>query len=266
MSVEHREGGMREFIGKHEGRIHGALACFDRMRFRGYLPIMSGWSMAQFLKGLEVNGNSLKPFLLQNAERVKEHAVAMARKHQRPFQYLASSLRKEDAARKLAERDGIEEGLVCIFSVLEPCRTFSFRFQKGQPYVQSARRKCLHLYCYFMDRDFGLIHVRIQTWFALQIQVYLNGHEWLARKLSAHHVGYTKLDNVFLWIEDFARAQRCSDRFANLNWPAILNRYARQVNPQLHDVLHGCQYYWVSAQSEYSTDIVFKTRQDLCEL
>ena len=129
---------MQEFIRKHEARIHGVLSCFDRMLFRGYLPIMSGWSMAQFLNGLDVDGGSLKPFLLDNAQRVKEHAIAMAKKYERPFQYLASHIRKEDTARKLAERDGIDQGLVCIFSVLEPCRTFSFRFQKGRPFVQSA--------------------------------------------------------------------------------------------------------------------------------
>ena len=32
---------MKEFIRKHEARIHGVLSCFDRMLFRGYLPIMS---------------------------------------------------------------------------------------------------------------------------------------------------------------------------------------------------------------------------------
>ena len=157
---------MREFIRKHEARIHGVLSCFDRMLFRGYLPIMSGWSMAQFLKAHQADRSSIKPFLLQNAERVKAHAIALAKKHQRPFEYLASPIRKEDAARKLAERDGIEQGLVCIFSALEPCRTFSLRFQQDGVFVQSARRKCLHLYFYFMDRDFGLIHVRIQTWFS----------------------------------------------------------------------------------------------------
>jgi hypothetical protein len=177
---------MKEFIRKYDDRIHGVLSCFDRMLFRGYLPIMSGWAMAQFLSGLDLNSSTLKPFLLQNSERVKNNALGMAQKHQRPFQYLASPIRKEDTARQLAERDGIEEGLVCIFSILEPCRTFSFRFQKGGTFVRSARRKCLHLYFYFMDRDFGLIHVRIQTWFPMQI--YLNGHEWLARKLSANHL------------------------------------------------------------------------------
>jgi len=34
----------------------------------------------------------------------------------------------------------------------------------------------------------------------------------------------------------------------------------------MRDILHDRPYYWVTAQSEYSTDILFKTRQDLCEL
>ncbi len=73
-----------------------------------------------------------------------------------------------------------------------------------------------------MDPDFGLIHVRPQTWFPMQVQVYVNGHEWLARKLAQHGVRYSKHDNAFLWIEDFARAQRFADRFVSLPWVARL--------------------------------------------
>ena len=58
---------MKEFIRKHDARIHCALSCFDRMLFRGYLPIMSGWEMAQFLDGLSLNCSNLRPFLLKNA-------------------------------------------------------------------------------------------------------------------------------------------------------------------------------------------------------
>jgi hypothetical protein len=105
--------------------------------------------------------------------------------------------------------------LIVVFSVLEPCRTFSFRFEKGTPFGQSARRQCLFLYFYFMDRDFGLIHVRLQTWFPLQIQVYVNGHEWLARKLDQKGIRYRKFENAFIGIDDFAKAQKLSDRFTS---------------------------------------------------
>ena len=257
---------MEAFVDKHEDRIDGVLSCFDRMLFRGYLPIMSGWSMAQLLHAHEIDRTSVKPFLLANAERVKEHAQAMAREHGRPFERLSSKMRKEDVARKIAERDGIDEGLVCVFSAVEPCRTFSLRFTTGQPYVQAAKRKCLHLYYYFMDRDLGLLHVRVQTWFPLQVQIYRNGHECLARRLTARGIEHAKIDNVFIRIGDLLRAQRLADRFAHLNWRRILNRYARQVVPQLDDVLSGCVYYWVAAQAEYSTDVMFKSAEGLLEL
>ena len=121
---------MKAFIDKYQDRIHGVLSCFDRMLFRGYRPIMSGWSMVQLLKAHGVDSGQLKTFLLANALRLKTHARGLAMKHGRPFEYLASPTHKEDAARKCAERGSIEEGLVCIFSALEPCRTFSFVFHR----------------------------------------------------------------------------------------------------------------------------------------
>ena len=36
-------------------------------------------------------------------------------------------------------------------------------------------------YFYYMDREFGLMHIRIQAWFPLTVQIAVNGHEWLAR-------------------------------------------------------------------------------------
>jgi hypothetical protein len=55
----------------------------------------------------------------------------MAAKHGRAFQYLSVPTREEDLVRKMAEDEGIQRGLVCVFSVLEPCRAFTFRYEKG---------------------------------------------------------------------------------------------------------------------------------------
>ena len=192
--------------------------------------------------------------------------MQMAAEAGRPYEYLGKKLPKERRAREIAEQDGIDQGLVCVFAILEPCRTFSFRFVRGTPLIDAARRKCLHLYYYFIDPQFGLIHVKIQTWFPITIQVYLNGQEWLARKLTANSIRYTMLDNVFIDIEDPARAQAFADRLPSLDWPAILDRYARLVNPFMGDLLRGQRYYWVTAQSEYATDVLFKSRRALKRL
>jgi hypothetical protein len=204
---------MKEFVDKYRDRIHGVLNCLDRMLFRGYLPIMSGWAMAEFLNSLDLKFRNLKPFLMENAQRVKDHALAMATKHNRPYVYLQGKMRMEDAAKGWPSGRESPRGWSVSSRFVQPCRSFAFRFEKGRPFVQSAKRKCLHLYFYFIDREFGLIHVPLQTWFPMQIQVYLNGHEWLARKLAASRIGYAKLDNAFTWIEDLDRAQRFANRF-----------------------------------------------------
>ena len=84
---------------------------------------------------------------------------------------------------------------------------------------ENAGRKCLCFYYDFIDREFELMHVRIQSWFPLVIQIRLNGHKWLSRKLDAHGIENRKQDNAFLWISDCGRAQKFADRFEKKNWP-----------------------------------------------
>ena len=249
---------MKSFLDKHAAKISGVISCFDRMLFRGYLPIMSGYSMAQFLCQEKILYKDLKSFLLSNAAVLKDHAVDMARKAERPYTYLASSgVRKEERARAIATEDGIKEGLVCIFSQLEPCSTFSFRYERGQAFVKPARRKCLHIYYYFMDPKFGLIHVMVQTWFPMRMQVFVNGHHWLANKMTEHGIGYTQCDNTFLKIEDIERAQRFADRLESVNWPGLLNRYARLINQHMGKLLGRMEDDWVAAQCEWAADGMF---------
>ena len=50
-------------------------------------------------------------------------------------------------------------------------------------YLVLAERKCAHLYFYYADPDFGLLHIRVQTWLPFSLQVCVNGREWLARQL-----------------------------------------------------------------------------------
>jgi len=124
--------------------------------------------MATFLKSRHVLRETLNAFLLEQAERLKSHAQDLSTQTGRPYEHLSHAARKEDLAdlaRKIAERDEMTEGLVCVLSVLEPCRTFSLVWNGHSPYVQSTRRQCLHFYYYFLDRDLGLIHVKLQGWF-----------------------------------------------------------------------------------------------------
>jgi len=73
---------------------------------------------------------------------------------------------------------------------------------KGRPRLVHAKRPQRVLYYYFLDREFGLMHVRLQTWFPFTVQVYVNGHSWLERQMTKRKMGFIQKDNAFLQIDD----------------------------------------------------------------
>ena len=105
------------------------------------------------------------------------------RSQRRPggLEYLAgasthcSGTSKEARARAIAERDGVTEGLVCVLSVVEPCRSFAV-VPNRQPRLEVVRRprKCLHSYLYLIDPAFGWIRAPADL-APYEIQVYVNG-------------------------------------------------------------------------------------------
>ena len=243
---------MNKFIEKHSDKIAGVLTCPDRIIFKGYLPLYNGEAMERFCYLQNILFKEMKPFFLKQSEIIKKHAISMAEKYNRPYEYLnGGKLRKEEKALEIAKKGGITDGLICIFSRLEPSRTFKLRYGKKRPRIESHFGKCLCLYYYFMDKEFGLIHVRISTWFPVDIQVYINGHNWLAKQMDKRSMSYVQSDNAFLEVGDWKKSQSRANNFRKRNIQGFLDRYAKKVNPLLRHLLRPMSYYWVTAQAEF---------------
>lgn len=266
---------MKSFIQKHASKIKGVLECFDRVIIRGHLPMVGVGYFATWLysKKISLNLQNLpagwqrfKEMGPQFAEWIKAHAQGMAEGAGRPFKHLPTAERMEQNARGMAEEERIQEGLVCVYSTLETCRTFRVGYGEGRPVVKTDLRRCLVLYYYFMDREFGLMHVKVQTWCPFTVQVYVNGHEWLARKLRREKIAFRKVDNAFVEVGDLEQAQKCARGFWRRDWPKLLDCMAERVNPLLEDWLQGQNYYWVLDQVEFSTDVLFVDKSALATL
>jgi hypothetical protein len=115
-----------------------------------------------------------------------------------------------------------------------------------------------------MDRELGLIYVRVPTYCPFRLQVYCNGHSWLARRLLREGIDFATADNAFVRIADFARAQELAGTFKPELLHRHLDRYARLCCPVLE--VFGQTYHWSIMQAEYSTDLVFKSPQILASL
>jgi len=264
---------VREFIEKHSERICGVLSGLDRVRFRGTfrnlaVPVL----LMKWLSHRNVLLKDFKPFVEGVTASLKGAIEGYAAAKGRTVQYLQSSaISKEDLAKELIRREGLTEGLVCVLSCVEPCRSYEI-FRNSQTKtldLNAAFRKCLHWYVYLLHPLLGLCHVRIQSWLPLTIHVCVNGREMLCRKLTDLGIGFERRDNCLARVDDVERAQSLLDEQPWLRWSDLLTGLVREVCPPLLELPYfqdHLQPYWSADETEYATDVMFRSSGVLAEL
>jgi hypothetical protein len=261
------------FLARYQANITGVLSGFDRVVFHGTLQrLIRTLGMYYFLNEAGVRLLDFRSFVQKTTAQIRREAEQESERLGRPFLYLKrSSQSKEDLARKILSQNPTTEGLICTFTTVEPCMTFEYERSKDRTErgLKLYPGKCLHLYKYWIDPVFGFMSGRLQTWFPFQVQICLNGREWLGHQLSrVEGIRFTRNRNCFPWISDIAVAQSLLDDQLKTAWPEALNRIARLLNP-LHDQIFthpGYDYYWSAYQTEWATDVMFRSPAALAGL
>lgn len=254
---------MQKFTAKFASLIQGVISGADRLVLRGSLrAIQYQFGMMGYLWHKQVLLTGFGKHAEQITKQIKEASLAQARRLLRPVQYLTSSKTdKKTLAEQIAVRDQVENGLICVLSCVEPCLSFEVgpNPERKKLELKHRLRKCLFLYHYWMHPVFGFMSARIQTWFPFQVQIYLNGREWLARQMKAESIPYIRHENCFSWVQDYARAQSLMDQQLKTDWPGELGAIARQLNPLHEQIFAGfpASYYWSVIESEWATDVGF---------
>ena len=258
--------GLQLLTERRSEQVAGVLSCYDRMLIQGTLPGlcyaegMTGYLYARHIRIFDYAqwAQPLRETLRENAERLAAENGLEIDFIRRP-----KSFRKEDKIHQVLKQRGEHPGLVWIFSVMEPCSTYRPWHDKttGKTYLRPDDGKCLHYYFYFIDEELGLCYVRVPTWCPFRLQIYLNGHHRLACRLKRKQIGHTRWDNAFVEIEDFERAQKIAD-----DWPVEklhrkLDEWAERYCPIIRQF--DVRYHWSLDQVEFSTDLVFRRREDL---
>lgn len=263
---------MHQFIATHGDEVKGVLRGFDRIRFRGTLRMIANTrGLMNFLWWVQVLLKDFKDYVLHVTETVRQATAELAAAADRPVIYLASSAeRKEDRARDIAVADRVEEGLVCVLTCVESCQTFTVgpnaRINKLELRPHAGR--CLHHYFYIRDRQLGWLHVRLQTWLPLTIHVCVNGREWLARQLTRAGLGFEQRDNCFTDLSDAERSQALANRQLRTDWNRLLNGLVARVHPTHGELFggHPLDYYWSAEETEWATDVLFRSPAALARL
>src|SRR5215472_13828162 len=169
---------LSRFVAKFTSLIVAVLSCFDRVIFKGHLPISNGPALEGFVDHvLKIRRCDFMAFAQNQSETLVEHA------------------------KRLAQEAGVEyrflEGLVCVFCCMETCPSFKLIPGKDRAGLIPARRPQRVVYFYFLDPELGLIYIRLTTWFPFTVQVYVNGHSWLAQQMLQHRLSFHLQDNAF---------------------------------------------------------------------
>lgn len=253
----------------YKSDIKGMISYFDRIIIKGYnRQLCNSKQFGYFLGAQKILYKDYPAYAQEKTDLLCKHIEKIAAELDRPSIYLRSpKTSKEETALNLLKESPVDSGLVCLISTVENCSAMGLEknHKTGQLYVGSQNRKCKFYYLYIIDDEFGWMHFKIQTWFPFMIQIYINGREYLSRKLDKEHIGYTRYDNTFTHIDDIKKAQELTQKIESEKLSHIFDAMARRINCHcdLMKNILGHEYYWCLSECEYATDIMFTSRAAL---
>jgi len=252
---------------KYRDRLRGVLCCFDRVIISGNLhPLCYAKGMTGYLyrRGIRIFDYATE-FAEPLRQAIRANAQALAQEHDVEIEFVrrGRAFRKEERIQEILATRGDQPGLVHIFAAMERCAAYRPWHDKvtHQTYVKRTGGKCLHYYFYFIDEELGLCYLRVPTWCPFRLQVYCNGHNWLASQLRQRGLDFVQQDNAFLDIADFDTANELAAQLDIAGLHAKLNHYAQLYCPVVTEL--DLQYSWSIMQAEYATDLVFQQQATL---
>jgi hypothetical protein len=255
---------MNAFLQHHAAAVIGHLSGWDRLRFRGTLRMLA--NVVGMFRFLCYRGQRLKGFGDYShglSQQVRAASLLVAERAGRPVVHLSGpSISKEEQARQIEKRDGVNAGLIAVLTAVEPCWSYNIRSDgKGSLELVHAYRKCQHLYHYMIHPVFGRMHVRVQTWLPFNLSVCINGREWLGRQMDAAGIAYRRVDNCFTHVADLARAQSLLDEQVRFDYAKTMGELAATVNPAHKPIVgdYDIPYYWSLDESEWADDVMFRS-------
>jgi len=255
---------------KYSEQISGTISCFDRVIIQGTLPgICYAEGMTSFFYTHKIRIFDYPQYASSIRDEIKKNAEHIAETNNMKIEYVKrKNFRKEARISEILEERGSHPGLVHVFSALEPCTSYRPWHDKEthKTFLKYDSGKCLHYYFYFIHEKLGLCYVRVPTWLPCRLQIYFNGHNFLASRLKEEGIDFTLIDNVFTNISDFQKAQAIADSQTDnvSTLHKIFDHFADMFCPAIKKF--QTTYHWSFMQAEYATDVVFKRQSDLANL
>jgi hypothetical protein len=259
---------MKSFLSRFGALVCFVLSGFDRLRFVGESRrLSSARGVDSYLYQHNIRYTDFPDHAEHLTKSLRAATVQQAQADGIPLMHLDSpTTDKETRALELAGVHPSFSGRIAVLSSVESCSTYRLRRNDvGWVKPVKERAKCAHYYHYYLHPLLGLCYVRVQSWFPFTVRVGLNGRQLLYRQLERRGVPFQSKNNLLLSVADPSLAQQLLDEQRRTDWPTLLNDLVQPIQPlwsYLHDTA-GTPYYWMTEQSEWATDFVFHSADEL---
>jgi len=129
---------MNDFIAKFQSQLRGVLSGFDRLVFRGQLPLTYETGMKGYLWAHDLGLRDFGEHAEEISQKVKRASLSVMESASRPIKYLRSGKEdKQKLALEIAQADHIGKGPICALTAVELCPSYAVKGNR-----ETARSHC----------------------------------------------------------------------------------------------------------------------------
>jgi len=156
-----------KIIKKYKDKINGVLSTFDRIIIKGHIrQFYSSSGKQHFLNYNNLRYKDFGDYANSVTNGIKKHVKQMTESLNRPYIYLNSpKISKEKTAMQCLEDNPVDSGLICTIATVELCSSLQpIKNKETQKLeLRNVPRKCIYFYFYFLDNEFGFMHIKLQS-------------------------------------------------------------------------------------------------------
>ncbi|GAC1540178.1 MAG: hypothetical protein NVS2B4_19780 [Ramlibacter sp.] len=257
---------MNPFVEHHQQSIRFQYSCFDRMLLNAIVqPMQQPPRIVGFLDKCRQVPSVTKAYFRDVSDDYHRFVGRLAAEQRVPIVEPPKGVRREDWVEPFYQRLGSRFGIAVILKSRENARiAVSYATPSGGNRVEVLARFVWQYYFYLRDQDWGRMFVRIPTYFPFNARVYVNQHEWLARRLQQEGIFFRKTANAFVQCSDPERLQQLADGMTPTDLEVPIQRWLRQLVPFYASAdpnrVSDLVYRLFFSQVEYCTNLMFKER------
>ena len=238
--------------------------CFDRIVINGYLRFLfQEGCVITFFHHICGVARITKEVLRARSDDYNRWVAAYAVNHGVPLVWATPGERKEEVVRPFLQRRKRAERFGLYYVMMSQERGPSFRiapprFPTADPdhmLLRAQRSRYRHYYFYIYDEVLGAMLLRVGSFVPFAVTAYINGHEFIARRMQKQGIGYTQPDNCFTVVGDHDALQAAADAFSAELIQERIDYWSFHLGPKFSKkermACGGLRRFWSLQQIEY---------------